>query len=68
LSFKLLADTDAKVSKAYGSVMNLGIKKLSARKTFLIDPMGKIAKVYPTVDVSGHSKDVLTDLDMLKGK
>jgi peroxiredoxin Q/BCP len=67
LSFKLLADTGAKVSEAYGSVMNLGVKKLSARNTFLINPTGKIAKVYPKVDVSGHSKAVLADLDKLMG-
>src|ERR1700684_4016586 len=31
LNFKLLADTDHKVSEEYGSIMNLGLKKLSAR-------------------------------------
>src|ERR1700744_1472583 len=38
LNFKLLADTNKKVSEAYGSVMNFGIAKLSARHTFLINP------------------------------
>src|SRR6201992_2261981 len=38
LNFKLLADTDKKVSEAYGSVMNFGIAKLSTRHTFLINP------------------------------
>ncbi len=66
LSFKLLADTDAKVSKAYGSLMKIPGMKLSARNTFLIDPKGKIAKVYPKVDVSGHSAAVLADLDALR--
>jgi peroxiredoxin Q/BCP len=68
LSFKLLADTAAKVSKAYGSLMKLPGKTLSARNTFLIDPKGTIAKVYPKVDVAGHSAEVLADLDALREK
>jgi peroxiredoxin Q/BCP len=63
LSFKLLADTSGKVSAAYGSEMNLGIKKLSARNTFLIDPAGKVARVWTKVDVAGHSAEVLKALD-----
>ncbi len=44
LNFKLLADTDHKVTDSYGSLTNLGVVKFSARHTFLIDPNGKIAK------------------------
>ncbi|MDP9147124.1 MAG: peroxiredoxin, partial [Acidobacteriota bacterium] len=40
LSFKLLADTDSHVSTAYDSVKDLGVAKLSARHTFLIDTNG----------------------------
>src|SRR5437763_10002261 len=36
LNFKLLADTDAKVSEAYGSVKDYDGKKMSARNTFII--------------------------------
>ena len=43
LNFKLLADTDAKVSEAYGSVKDYDGKKMSARNTFIINPEGKIA-------------------------
>jgi peroxiredoxin Q/BCP len=68
LSFKLLADTAVKVSRAYGSVMKLPGKTLSARNTFLIDPSGKIAKSYVKVDVAGHSAAVLADLDVLRAK
>src|SRR5881275_867439 len=46
LNFKLLSDTDAKVSTQYGSVMEYNGMKLSARNTFIIDPEGKIAKVF----------------------
>jgi thioredoxin-dependent peroxiredoxin len=66
LSFRLLADTETRVSKAYGSLMKVPGKKLSARNTFLIDPAGKIAKVYPRVEVAGHSKAVLVDITELQ--
>lgn len=63
LNFKLLADTDKRVSDAYGSLTNLGVVKFSARNTFLIDPTGKIAKVYMSVNPSKHSEEVLAGLD-----
>jgi thioredoxin-dependent peroxiredoxin len=66
LSFKLLADTEAKVSTEYGSIMEYQGKKLSARNTFLIDPTGKIAKIYNGVKVTGHSDEVLAALAELK--
>jgi thioredoxin-dependent peroxiredoxin len=62
LSFKLLADTDVKVSTAYGSVMEYGGNKLSARNTFIIDPKGNIAKVFPAVKVQKHSEEVIVAL------
>ena len=66
LNFKLLADTDHKVSDAYGSLTNLGLVKFAARHTFLIDPSGKIAKAYTSVDPVKHSQEVLAQLDMLE--
>jgi len=69
LNFKLLADTEHKVSQEYGSLNNFGVMKLSARHTFLIDPTGKIRKVWMDVDVKKHSDEVLATLDELsKGK
>jgi peroxiredoxin Q/BCP len=62
LSFKLLSDPDAKVSAEYGSVMEYEGAKLSARNTFLIDPEGKIAKVYMGVKPAAHSEEVLEAL------
>ena len=66
LNFKLLADPDAKVSTEYGSVMNYQGSKLAARNTFLINPEGKIAKVYTGVKPAEHSEQVLSDLAALK--
>jgi thioredoxin-dependent peroxiredoxin len=66
LSFKLLADTDAAVTKAYGSLSTYGDKTYAARNTFLIDPAGVIRKVYVKVSPATHSDDVLADLAALK--
>ena len=66
LNFKLLADTQGKVARAYGSLTNLVFAKFAARHTFLIDPTGKIAKVYTDVDPAKHSSEVLAELDSLQ--
>jgi thioredoxin-dependent peroxiredoxin len=66
LSFKLLADTDHKVSETYDSIMNIAVMKLSARHTFLIDPDGVVRKVYIDVKPDVHSAEVLADLEQLE--
>jgi peroxiredoxin Q/BCP len=66
LNFKLLADSDGKVSQAYGSLTNLAVVKFAKRNTFLIDPTGKVAKTYTGVDPTRHSEEVLAALDQLQ--
>src|SRR2546429_507350 len=66
LHFKLLADPHCELSERYGSVVNLGVARLSARHTFLIDPTGVIRKVYLKVDPASHSAEVLADLSELQ--
>ncbi len=68
LNFKLLSDSDAAVSTKYGSVKEYNGAKLSARNTFIIDPEGKIAKVYTGVKPDIHSSEVLEDLAKLQKK
>jgi thioredoxin-dependent peroxiredoxin len=68
LNFKLLADSDAKTAAAYRSVTNYQGAKMAARNTFLIDPQGKIAKIYTAVNPAAHSDQVLKDLAQLKKK
>jgi peroxiredoxin Q/BCP len=68
LNFKLLADPDAKTVAAYGSGMDYKGAKMAARNTFLIDPQGKIVKVYTSVKPAEHSDEVLKDLAELKKK
>ena len=65
LTFKLLADPDKKVVETYGSLRANGV---AARNTFLIDPQGKIAKVWTGVNPTPHSEEVLAALSQLAGK
>lgn len=62
LNFKLLADTDYKVTTAYGSLTNMVVVKFAARHTFIINPEGKIVKVYEDVNPNQHSDEVLVAL------
>jgi peroxiredoxin Q/BCP len=66
LTFKLLADPGGKVSAQYGSTMDYKGTTMAARNTFLINPEGKIAKVYTGVKPAEHSDQVLKDLAELK--
>ncbi len=66
LHFRLLADTKGEVSRKYGSILNLGVTKLSSRHTFLIDPQGVIRKRWMGVNFTVHSREVLSALDELQ--
>ncbi|PYJ12251.1 MAG: peroxiredoxin [Verrucomicrobia bacterium] len=68
LAFKLLADTGAKISTEYGSVMEYEGAKMSARNTFIINPKGEVSKVFLKVKPAEHSDEVLKALaDLQKG-
>lgn len=66
LNFKLLADTGHSVTKAYGSLTNLGVMQMASRNTFIISPEGKVAKVYGGVNPAHHSDEVIAALDQLQ--
>ena len=50
LTFHLLSDTDHKVVSEYGSLGGFNGMVMANRNTFLIDPKGKIAKVWVKVN------------------
>ncbi len=66
LQFPLLADNKAEIAKKYYSLVNFGIIKFAQRNTFLIDPQGKIAKVYLSVSAKHNSAKVIEDLKRLQ--
>jgi thioredoxin-dependent peroxiredoxin len=68
LSFKLLSDEQKTTVAKYGSLGNYMGFKIAKRNTFLIDPEGKIARVWTGVDPSNHSAEVLAALAELQKK
>ncbi len=71
LTITLISDEDKEVAKAYGVWQ---LKKLYGkeymgivRSTFLINPDGEIAHIWPKVKVKGHAQEVLEKLKELKG-
>jgi peroxiredoxin Q/BCP len=70
LPFPLLADEGHQVSERYGV---WGPKKFMGREymgvdraTFIIDPDGKIARVFPKVSPAGHALELSDALRELK--
>lgn len=65
LPFPLLADSKGETAKRYDSIRSDG--SMAKRNTFLIDPEGRIAKIYLSASTSRNSADVIEDLNKLKG-
>jgi peroxiredoxin Q/BCP len=69
LPFTLLADEDHAVAAQYGTWVekdNYGRKHWGiGRASFLIDPSGRIAKVWPRVKADGHADQVLATIKEL---
>jgi peroxiredoxin Q/BCP len=72
LNFPLLVDADHKVAEKYGAwrEKNMYGKKTMGiqRSTFVIDPTGKVARVWKAVKVDGHDEQVLAALAELSGE
>jgi peroxiredoxin Q/BCP len=69
LPFTLLADPTKQTTKAYGVLKRyMGMAEMAKRETFLIDPTGRIAKIYRDVDPKGHSVAVLADIKAMQKK
>ena len=66
LPFPLLADNNGETAAQYDSLLNLVIIKFAKRNTFLIDPDGKIAKIYLSASTSRNSIEVIEDLKKLQ--
>ncbi len=72
LPFTLLADEDKKTAKKYGVWQEksmFGVKYMGLlRNSYLINPDGKIAKIYEKVKPSAHAEEVLKDIKNLSKK
>jgi len=66
LPFPLLADTDGDVARRYGALWSIGPLRIAKRYTFVIDPDGRIAKIYRNVKPAAHSRELQQDLKELQ--
>ena len=67
LPFTLLADPTKAVARDYGVLKTyMGVMEMARRDTFIIDPQGRIAKHYESVDPAENSKQTLADLKALQ--
>jgi thioredoxin-dependent peroxiredoxin len=58
LNFPLLTDEGGRASEVLGV---LGDRGVASRVTFLLDPYGKISRVYPEVSPETHADEILED-------
>lgn len=65
LPFSLVSDQSGEWARAFGVKSTLGFY---SRKSFLIDPSGKIVRVYPDVDPGVHALVVLRDVKGIRCK
>ncbi len=64
--FPMLADTSHTVAGEYGVLTSMMGIHYAKRTTFIIDPQGRIAKVYVGVDPGANSAQIIADLPRLK--
>jgi peroxiredoxin Q/BCP len=63
LPFPLISDKEKRIANAYGVLKEAGAS--ASRITFIIDKAGKVAKVFPKVDVTKHTEEVVAALKQL---
>lgn len=66
LPFPLLADEKGEVAARYGTLSDWLVFKYARRYTFVIDPQGRLAKAYRSVDTAKHSAEIVADLKQLQ--
>ena len=69
LRVTLLVDEDHAIAESYGvwTMKNtFGVKRMGVvRTTFLIDPKGRVARVFEKVQPAGHAGEVATAIEVL---
>jgi len=63
LPFPLISDKEKHIANAYGVLRDVGLS--ANRVTFIIGKDGKVAKIFPKVDVGKHTDEVVAALKEL---
>ncbi len=66
--FRLLSDVDRTVGELYETKRSPQERSRhqAKRRTYVIDPDGRIARAYRVSDIAGHAEEVLQDLEALR--
>lgn len=65
LNFPLLSDPKGELGKRLGVLREDSDRPSMRRVTFIVDPDGVVRKIYPKVDPSSHSNEIVEDLKKL---
>ncbi|HWI15972.1 MAG TPA: peroxiredoxin [Burkholderiales bacterium] len=68
LPYTLLADTQGRVARQYGSLFDASFVRFARRNTFLIDPAGRIAAVHKGVTPAASADQLLSDIERLAAR
>ncbi len=63
LTFPMVPNPEKDIVAAWGVQKVLGVT--ATRSTFLVDPEGRIADVWPKVSIEGHADDVVQTIRRL---
>ncbi|MFN4362307.1 MAG: peroxiredoxin [Hylemonella sp.] len=66
LPFPLLADAKGELAARYGALSDWWVYKFAKRQTFIVDPQGRIARIYRSIDSDKHSAEIVADLKQLR--
>lgn len=66
LTFPLLSDARGETARGYGTYFRFACLRLVKRHTFIIDPQGRIARIYRSVASGRHSGEIIRDLQALQ--
>lgn len=65
LSFPLLADITGDTASRYHSLISFVVIKFARRNTFLINPQGKIERIYHSANAARNASEVIKDLQAI---
>jgi peroxiredoxin Q/BCP len=66
ITFPLVSDKEKKIARAYGVLGGDG--EHAERVTFIIDRTGRVVKIFPKVDVTRHTHEVVEALKLMTRK
>lgn len=64
--FPLLSDKTGEISRLYGTLFEYWFIRFCKRHSFIINPQGRLIKIYRKVNPTSHCQQIITDLKKLQ--